>query len=97
MIKRSEMCPFGGATFWDNHLPAVTTILTPVLVCLKPKILPKNSQLSKKKLKTLRSVGLRPPLLRFRLLPTPAEIHVTLIKFDQNIKFYAISRLESIQ
>ena len=30
------MRPFGGATFWDNHLPA-TKILTPILVCLKPK------------------------------------------------------------
>ena len=40
MIKRSKMRPLGGATFWDNHLPAVTTILTPILVCLKPKILP---------------------------------------------------------
>ena len=40
MIKRSEMRPLGGATFWDNHLPVVTTILTPILVCLKPKILP---------------------------------------------------------
>ena len=40
MIKRSEMRPLGGATFWDNHLPAVTTILTPILVSLKPKILP---------------------------------------------------------
>ena len=30
MIKRSEMRPpLGGATFLDNHLPAVTTILTP--------------------------------------------------------------------
>ena len=35
MIKRSEMRPFGGATFGDNHLPAVsTTILNPILVCL---------------------------------------------------------------
>ena len=25
MIKRSEMRPLGSATFWDNHLPAVTT------------------------------------------------------------------------
>ena len=40
MIKRSEMRPLRGATFWNNHLPAVTTILTPILVCLKPKILP---------------------------------------------------------
>ena len=40
MIKRSEMRPLSGATFWDNHLPAVTTILTLILVCLKPKILP---------------------------------------------------------
>ena len=40
MIKRSEMRPLGGTTFWDNHLPAVTTIFTPILVCLKPKILP---------------------------------------------------------
>ena len=40
MIKRSEMRPLGGATFWDNHQPAVTMILTPILVCLKPKILP---------------------------------------------------------
>ena len=40
MIKRSEMSSLGGATFWDNHLPAITTILTPILVCLKPKILP---------------------------------------------------------
>ena len=40
MIKRSKMRPLGGATFWDNHLPAVITILTPILVCLKPKILP---------------------------------------------------------
>ena len=40
MIKRSKMCPLGGATFLDNLLPAVTTILTPILVCLKPKILP---------------------------------------------------------
>ena len=40
MIKRSELRPIGGATFWDNHLPAVTTILTPILDCLKPKILP---------------------------------------------------------
>ena len=40
MIKRSEMRPLGGATFWDNHLPAVTTIFTPFLVCLKPEILP---------------------------------------------------------
>ena len=39
MIKRSEMRPLGGATFWDNHLPAVTMILNPILVCLKPKIL----------------------------------------------------------
>ena len=40
IIKRSEMRPLGGATFCVNHLPAVTTILTPILVCLKPKILP---------------------------------------------------------
>ena len=40
MIKRSEMRPLGSATFWDNHLPAVATILTPILVCLKPEILP---------------------------------------------------------
>ena len=40
MIKRSEMRPIGGATFWYIHLPAVATILTPILVCLKPKILP---------------------------------------------------------
>ena len=40
MIKRSEMRPHGGATFWDNHPPAVTKILTPILICLKPKILP---------------------------------------------------------
>ena len=40
MIKRSEMRPIGGATFLDNHLPAVAMILTPILVCLKPKILP---------------------------------------------------------
>ena len=40
MIKRSEMRPLGAATFWDNHLPAGTTILTPILVCPKPKILP---------------------------------------------------------
>ena len=40
MIKQSEMRPLGGATFWDNHLPADTMILTPILVCLKPKILP---------------------------------------------------------
>ena len=40
MIKRSEMRSLGGVTFWDNHLPAVTTILTPILDCLKPKILP---------------------------------------------------------
>ena len=39
MIKRSEMRPLGGATFWDNHLPAVTMIFTPILVRLKPKIL----------------------------------------------------------
>ena len=31
MIKRSEMRPLGVATFCDNHLPAVTTILTPIL------------------------------------------------------------------
>ena len=35
MIKQSKMRPFGGATFWDNHLPAITTILTPILVWLK--------------------------------------------------------------
>ena len=29
MIKQSEMRPLGGATFWDNHLLAVTTIFTP--------------------------------------------------------------------
>ena len=40
MIKLSEMRPLGSATFWDNHLPAVTMILTPILVSLKPKILP---------------------------------------------------------
>ena len=40
MIKQSKMCPLGGATFWNNHLPAVNTILTPFLVCLKPEILP---------------------------------------------------------
>ena len=40
MIKRSEIRPLGGATFWDNHLLDVITILTPILVCLKPKILP---------------------------------------------------------
>ena len=40
MIKWSEMRPLGGATFCDNHLLAGTTILTPILVCLKPKILP---------------------------------------------------------
>ena len=40
MIKQSEMRPLGGATFWDNHLLNVTTILTPILVCLQPKILP---------------------------------------------------------
>ena len=40
MIKRNKMRPLGGATFWDNHLPAVTTILNPILVCLKPEILP---------------------------------------------------------
>ena len=40
MIKRVEMRPLGGATFWNNHLPAITTILTPILVCPKPKILP---------------------------------------------------------
>ena len=39
MIKRIEIRPLGGATLCDNHLPAVTTILTPILVCLKPKIL----------------------------------------------------------
>ena len=39
MIKQSEMRPLGGATFWDNHPPAVTTILIPILVCLKPKLL----------------------------------------------------------
>ena len=49
MIRRSEMRPLGGATFWKNHLPAVTTILTPILVCLKPKILPiKQPTLEKK-------------------------------------------------
>ena len=30
MIKRSEMRPIGSATFWNNHLPAVTTILPPI-------------------------------------------------------------------
>ena len=40
MIKQSEMRPLGSATFWDNHLPAVATIFTPILVCLKPEILP---------------------------------------------------------
>ena len=40
MIKRSEMRPLGGATFWDNHLHVVTTILIAILVCFKPKILP---------------------------------------------------------
>ena len=40
MIKRSEMRPLGGATFCDIHLLAVIMILTPTLVCLKPKILP---------------------------------------------------------
>ena len=39
MIKRNKMRPLGGATFWDNNLPAVTTILTPILACLKLKIL----------------------------------------------------------
>ena len=39
MIKWSEMRPLGVATFCDNHLPAVTTILTPIFVCLKPTIL----------------------------------------------------------
>ena len=34
MIKRSKMCPLGGATFLDNLLPAVTLILIPILVCL---------------------------------------------------------------
>jgi len=34
MIKRSEMRPLGGATFWGIQLPAVTMILTPILVCL---------------------------------------------------------------
>ena len=40
MIKRSEMRPLGGATFWDNQVLAVATILTPFLVGLKQKILP---------------------------------------------------------
>ena len=40
MIKRNKMRPLGGATFWDNYLPAITTILTPILVSLKPKIWP---------------------------------------------------------
>ena len=40
MIKRSEMRPLGGATFWDNHLTAVTMILNPILVCLQLKTLP---------------------------------------------------------
>ena len=39
-IKRSELRRLGGATFWNNHLPAVATILTPILVCLKPKNFP---------------------------------------------------------
>ena len=50
MIKRSEMR--GGATVWDKHLPAVTTIFNPFLVCLKPKILPmKQPTFEKKKFK----------------------------------------------
>ena len=40
LIKQSEMRPHGGATFWDNHLPAVYTIPDLILVCLKPEILP---------------------------------------------------------
>ena len=51
IIKQSEMRPHGGATFWDNHLPAVTTIFTPFLVCLKPKILPKKQPTFEKKKK----------------------------------------------
>ena len=39
MIKQSEMRPLGGATFWNNHLPAVITILIPFLDCHKPEIL----------------------------------------------------------
>ena len=45
MLKRSEIRPLGGATFWDNH---------------------KTANFRKKNLKTLRFVGLRAPLLRFR-------------------------------
>ena len=37
-------------TFWDNHLPAVATIFTPFLVCLKPKILPIKQPTFEKKI-----------------------------------------------
>ena len=51
MIKRSEMRPLGGATFWDNHLPVITMMFTLFLVRLKPKILPIKQPTFEKKSK----------------------------------------------
>ena len=51
MIKQSEMRPLGAATFWDKYILAFATIVTPFLVCLKPKILPLKKPTFEKNIK----------------------------------------------